>query len=145
MKIIDSTLTCSFVTPERVGPSSSQSVVDWFFRAMLRTCLPPFTFHVPMHTRSFSDVVKSPQRSQTAFLNGTGAATTKWEGTIKNGHMYKVMWLDHCYGNQFAMWLSELIGKKSWNGNWECNCQSKGRSIGRGVRVWLNSLLEGPS
>ena len=59
------------------GPSSSQSCIDWFLRAMLRMCLPPFTFHVPMHTRTFSGVVKSFQRSQTCCLKGIGAVCTR--------------------------------------------------------------------
>jgi len=42
------------------GASSSQSFMDWCLNAILRKCLPPFTFHVPVQTRS--DVVSTNSR-----------------------------------------------------------------------------------
>lgn len=47
--------------------------MDWCRRAMLRMWFPPFTFHDPIHTLSFSGTVKSRHRSTTPFLKGTGA------------------------------------------------------------------------
>ncbi len=43
--------------PAFLGASRSQSLSVWLRNAILRNCLPPFTFHVPTHTLSFLGLV----------------------------------------------------------------------------------------
>lgn len=54
-------------TPESLGESSSQSVSSLVPRMLLRNCFPPFTFQVPVATRTRLKLVNSNWRSDMAF------------------------------------------------------------------------------
>lgn len=54
-------------TPESLGESSSQSVSSLVPRMLLRNCFPPFTFQVPVATRTRLELVNSNWRSDMAF------------------------------------------------------------------------------
>lgn len=91
-------------TPESLGESSSQSVNSLVPRMLLRNCFPPFTFHVPVATRTRLKLVNSNWRSDMAFKilgvtdrrGETERRCVKEECAVKGHKAYRQQPHSHC-------------------------------------------------